>query len=197
MFFKQILIYVMHWHEFHFHLQIIKWSFFHIMIIYLNSLLLIIVLLVQKCPGNLFSLCSKRQCVTCMSISAWHLKSSKVWIFTLNLSSYAQILLFWWKSVVKLIYFINLIENFSNVSVWHFRKNIILRQKKVGAYTLCFLLSISMYLWGCKIKIWIKWISSKATDGCHALTYCTILTRYPLLYSDPPEIGSKNTCGTY
>ena len=85
---------------------------------------------------------------------------------------------------MKLIYFINLNWKFFKRQCVTFQKkskNYSEAKKGRGAYTLCFLLSISMYLWGCKRKIWIKWNSSKATDGCHALTHCTILTRFPPL----------------
>ena len=87
---------------------------------------------------------------------------------------------------MKLIYFINLNWKFFKRQCVTFQKkskNYSEAKKGRGAYTLCFLLSISMYLWGCKIKIWIKWNSSKATEVCHALTHCTILTRFPLVHS--------------
>ena len=58
-------------------------------------------------------------------------------------------------------------------------KNYSETEKGGGAYTLCLLLSVSVYLWGCKRKIWMKWNSSTVTYGCHTLTHCTILTRIP------------------
>ena len=101
-----------------------------------------------------------------------------VWITQLR----THFVLVYWKSVMKLIYFMNNNWKFFKHQCVTFQKESKnYSEAKIGrvAYTLCFLLSISMYLWGCKIKIWIKWNLSKATYGCHALTHSTILTRIP------------------